>query len=112
MEEAKFFETLKHYRLVLKYLLHGFPNCDQIAAPLVPAEKRTIEEKGAKQVLVFCPSGAKITHTVTLIVRADGKKYAAVIVFKKSSKNGKLPPYILKKLKFPKNVIITVSRSG
>ena len=72
MEEAKFFETLKHYRLVLKYPLHRFLNFDQTATPLVPAEKRTIEEKGAKQVHVFCSCGAKITHTVTFIVGADG----------------------------------------
>ena len=112
MEEAKFFETLKHYRLAPKYPLHRFLNFDQTVTPLVPAEKRRIEEKGAKQVLVFCPSGAKITHTVTLIVGADGKKYPSVIVFKTSNKNGKLLPHVLKKLEIPKNVIILASRSG
>ena len=49
---------------------------------------------------------------MTLTVGADGRKFPAIIVFKTASKSEKIPAYVLKRLKIPKNIIVTASKSG
>ena len=87
-------------------------NMDQTSTQEVPAERRTIEKQGKKQVTIACPAGEKNCFTLTLTIGADGRKFPAIIVFKTASKNEKIPPYVLKRLKIPKNVIVTASKSG
>ena len=84
---------------------------DQTSVNLVSAAKKTIEKKGKKQVLIVNPSGQKIAYTVTLLIRADGAKLPAIVVFKTSSKDGRLPKSEEKKLKRPANVIVKANRS-
>ena len=105
MGELKKFRSENHSLALLQ-------NMDQTSTNEVPAEKRTIEKRGKKQVPIACPAGEKNCFTVTLTVGADGRKFPAIIVFKTASKSEKIPAYVLKRLKIPKNIIVTASKSG
>ena len=71
-----------------------------------------MEKKGEKQVRIIGPPEEKICFTLTLTVNADGAKYPAIVVFKTSSKTGKIPSRVLKRYNIPENVIAMGSRSG
>ena len=85
---------------------------DQTSVNLVSPGKKTVSHKGAKQVAVRRPPGTKIKYTVTLLIRANGEKLPAIVVFKTASKNGKLPPREKKKYDIFENVMVTASNSG
>ena len=95
-----------------KNALARFRNVDQTSTQLAPAEKRTVEKKGEKQVRITGPPEEKTCFTLTLTVGADGAKYPAIVVFKTSSKTGKIPSHVLKRYNIPENVIVMGSRSG
>ena len=82
-----------------KNALARFRNVDQTSIQLAPAEKRTVEKKGEKQVRIIGPPEVhrKTCFTLTLTVNADGAKYPAIVVFKTSSKTGKIPSHVLRR---------------
>ena len=111
-EEHSFFKKLREYRVEKDFPLCSFLNLDQTSVNLVMTEKKTIDMKGAKQVKIISPPGDKISYTVTLIIRADGEKAPAIILFKTASKDGTLPKKERKKFILPNNVIVEATSSG
>ena len=89
----------------LKIPLYFFINIDQTSVNLITAEKKTLENRGAKHVRILCPTGDKIVYTVVLLIRANGEKLPAITVFKTASKSGKLSQRELDKLNIPENVV-------
>ena len=75
--------------------------------------KKTVDTRGVTQVQIVSPAGAKIAHTVALLVRGNGEKLKAIIVFKTACKDFKtFEKSIHKKLKIPANVVVKGSASG
>ncbi|CAG9331671.1 unnamed protein product [Blepharisma stoltei] len=72
--------------------------------------KFTYDFKGTQRILGV--QSAKMNHfiTVMLMIRADGEKMPALLIFQE--KNGQIPNLVRERLNIPENVIIKSNKSG
>ena len=87
-------------------------NFDQTSVARLRMKKRTIDQRGKKEILTTNPPCTKENFTVGQAVPADGTKEKAVVVFKATNKNGQLSERIKKSLRIPQNVIVYGARKA
>ena len=76
---------------------------------MLTLKEKTVDVKGAKEVVVINPAGEKDSFTVTLALAANGDKCPAVVVFKGYCKNGEISEKTLNGLVVPDNVVVKSS---
>ncbi|CAG9330888.1 unnamed protein product [Blepharisma stoltei] len=72
--------------------------------------KYTYDFKGAQRVVGIQSAKAKHSITVMLLIRADGKKFPALLIFQE--KTGKIPFRLYEHLTIPNNIVVKANRTG
>ncbi|CAG9320376.1 unnamed protein product [Blepharisma stoltei] len=108
-------ELVRDYPDELMPLLDIYPsstiyNFDETRFDWDVCSKHTYDFKGAQRVVGIQSAKAKHSITVMLLIRADGKKFPALLIFQE--KTGKIPFRVYEHLTIPNNIVVKANRTG